>query len=158
VNYPTLADRWNAGLRVRVPLDPVELGISVGYGGQEFRFGLPPLSTKPPVPSYTYGLVSGAVDARFNLGKVFAVLVNAGYLYVTSDGLADSGFFPHAKVNGLDAGLTLAFAILGPVELRLGADYQRFFFAMHSAVGDANVAGGAIDQYLESTLGLAVRL
>jgi hypothetical protein len=156
-NYPTLEDEWSAGLRVRIPLPPVELGVRVGYGGQEFRFGIPPLSAMPSVPSYTYGLLSGVVDARISLGS-FAILVDGGDLFVTSDGIAKSGYFPHATVNGVEAGLALALVVFDPVELRLGANYQRFFFAMHSRVGDTNVAGGAVDQYLESTLGFAVRI
>jgi hypothetical protein len=110
------------------------------------------------VPSYTYGILSGVVDARVSLGSVFAILADGGDLFVTSDGIAQSGYFPHATVNGLEAGLALALMVLEPVELRLGANYQRFFFAMHSRVGDTNVAGGAVDQYLESTLGFAVRI
>jgi len=157
-NYPTLGDSWLAALRVRVPFDGFELGARVGYGQQELRFGVVPGSAAPPVPNYSYGFIPGLLDVRVDLGRTVALAGNGGYLFVTSDGIAQSGYFPRATVGGIQAGLTLIIAIYRPVELRLGADYQRFFLAMNSKPGDANVAGGAVDQYLESTLALAISI
>jgi len=47
----------------------------------------------------------------------------------------------------LDAGL----------EIRLGFDVRRYFFSMNPEVGDPFIAGGALDQYLGYTLGIAYR-
>ena len=44
------------------------------------------------------------------------------------------------------------------LDLLVGIDYRRYFLSMHSEPGDANVAGGALDQYLAGWLGVGYRL
>jgi hypothetical protein len=153
--YPTLDDRWTAGLRVRIPIATSEIGVSGRYGEQDFRLGVLPGNQAPPVPNYTYTFVQGGLDARVQLGPV-AILADGAYLGVLTDGIAASGFFPHAQVGAVATGLHLGITLWEGLELRLGADYQRYFFTFNPSPGDAHVAGGAVDQYLAATLALAV--
>lgn len=154
-SYPTLDDRWTAGLRIRIPIATSEMGVSGRYGEQDFRLGVLPGSQAPPVPDYTYTFVQGGLDARVQLGPV-AILADGAYMDVLTDGISASGFFPHAQVGAVATGLHLGIRLWEGLELRLGADYQRYFFTFNPSPGDAHVAGGAVDQYLAATLALGV--
>ncbi|MHB1845289.1 MAG: hypothetical protein ACYCWW_10700 [Deltaproteobacteria bacterium] len=155
--FPTLDDCWTAGLRLRIPIDASELGVSGRYGEQAFRLGALPWSTPAPIPNYSYVFVEPGLDARVQLG-LFALLLDASWLDVVGDGIAASGYFPHASVGAVAGGLHLAFALWDALELRVGADYQRYFFSFNPVPGDAHVAGGALDQYLAATAAVALRI
>jgi hypothetical protein len=160
-NYSTLDDRWTAGLRIRIPISTSEIGVSGRYGEQDFRMGVIPGSNAPPVPNYTYTFVQAGLDARLQLGIV-AILADGAYMDVVDDGIAQSSiaanpaYFPHAQVGAVTTGLHLGFRLWDSLELRAGADYQRYFFSFNPEPGDAHVAGGAVDQYLAATLELAL--
>lgn len=156
--YPTLGDRWLAGLRVRWPLAWLELGLGAAYGHQEFLLGVPPGSVPPPVPNDSYGFVDGRIDARVALGSVVSLLANGGYLLVIENGVVHSGYFPHASTAGVEAGLAVAATLFDPVELRLGASYQDYFSSINPATSDPHIAGGATDQYLAGTLSVVARI
>jgi hypothetical protein len=146
-SYSTLDDRWTAGLRIRIPISTSEIGVSGRYGEQDFRMGVIPGSNAPPVPNYTYTFVQAGLDARLQLGIV-AILADGAYMDVVDDGIAQSSsaanpaYFPHAQVGAVTTGLHLGFRLWDSLELRAGADYQRYFFSFNPEPGDAHVAGG----------------
>jgi hypothetical protein len=156
-SFPTQDDRWTAGLRVRIPIGSSELGVSGRYGQQDFKLGVIPGNPPAPVPNYSYAFVQGGIDTRVQLGVV-AILADGAYDGVVNDGIAASGLFPHAQVGAVATGLHLGFTLWEGLELRVGADYQRYFFSLNPVVGNANVAGGALDQYLAATVELGVRI
>jgi hypothetical protein len=149
------SDRLAAGLRLRLPIGPSELRVTGEYGRQYFRFGALP-GQASPIPNYDYDFLLAALDARIVFGD-FALLLGGGYIGVLQNGIADSGYFPHSQVAGIDGQLGGAFALTEVVELRLVGDYQRFFFSMESRPNDVHVAGGATDEYLSIILALALR-
>jgi hypothetical protein len=150
------SDLLAGGLRLRVPLGPSEIDGTGEYGRQFFRFGTLP-GTTPSVFNYDYDFLLAALSARIVFGQ-FALLLGGGYIGVLENGLANSGVFPHSQVTGLDAHVGGAFLFYEVLELRLIANYQRYFFDMNSRPGDQYVAGGATDEYLSIILALAVRI
>ena len=93
------------------------------------------------------------LDARLTVWRL-AFLVGAGYL-----GVLDAGEvydrFSAASVGGIDTELTLAVILGSGFETRLGAHYERYFSTFEPEVGDAYVAGGALDQVVGVRLGAA---
>ena len=57
----------------------------------------------------------------------------------------------------IEVGAGLAVRVVGPLEIRGGFEFRRYFLAFDPDVGDANVAGGAVDHYFTGSLGLAIR-
>ncbi len=154
-SYPTLDDRWTAGLRIRIPISIWELGVSGEYGEQDFRMGNIPGTQAPPLPNYTYGFVQAGLDVNVQLGVV-RISADGAYVDVVEDGIATSGYFPHAEVGAVATGLHLGVRLWEGLELRLRGDYQRYFYNFNPDPGDPHVAGGAVDQYLAATLELGV--
>jgi hypothetical protein len=139
--------------RVRVGASAL-LGVSVGYGGIDFRFDAPP--TTAELPGVGYRFVRTGVDARGRLGA-FSVFGAGNYLAVLSTG--DIGqLFPREHVGGIEATLGGALQLSAAFELSVTADYSRFFHSMNPVPGDPNVAGGALDEIARLSLGLTYLL
>jgi hypothetical protein len=157
---PTRWTRWDLGvaLRAHIPRGSARLGVSVGRDRFAFDASEVP-SWQLPQTDYTY--VRVGVDARIRLG--FAAVVGAlGYRFVPlghRDGAAldtVSDRFPHATVGGVDAQLGIVLPLYGRsgigldrwlrgLEVRTTFEWTRWFYAMHPELGDAYVAGGALD-------------
>ncbi len=147
---------YGAGLIVRIHPGGNEgpvIGISDAYASQSFDFGGTPSPLASQVPSVAYGANRTAVDARFPLGR-FAFLAEAGFRAVFSAG-AVAARFRSTSVEGIDAGLGGALTIVPGWEVRLVADYERYFYAFSPVPGDVYVAGGALDQFFGARLALA---
>jgi hypothetical protein len=140
---------WRAfdlGARARFRVSTVNVGGSLTYGHTAFDVGS--LS-----PSVAYGYVRPGVDGRYDLRR-FSITAGAGYEAVVSHGpLGD--LFPRATTGGLDLRVGGGFRLARNVELRATATYARFFWSMNSQPGDANVAGGALDQFMTAAVGVA---
>jgi hypothetical protein len=148
--------RYAVGARARIPLnsnlDAVLLGIEATYGDSKFNFtGSDPVVLA--VPSVNYKYIRGGADVRLPFGA-WALLGGAGYLHVLSSG-AYGDKFPHATVTGVDAHAGAALRVAQSLEARLGAEYTRVFSTANPQPGDANVAGGTLDQYIVLHLGLS---
>jgi hypothetical protein len=153
VGGPALATTeslYAGGMRVRFGLGGSELGVTAKYGVESFDVG--PGSDSPLLPNYDYSFVEGSADGRLAVSRTVSLLAKAGYLQVLSNSLQTSSYFPRASAGGVEAQLGPALAVSSLFELRLMADYRRFFFSMNPKPGDAHVAGGALDQYLCATL------
>jgi hypothetical protein len=142
---------YAGGLRFRFGLGDSELGLTGQYGVANFDVAQVGANA-PLVPNYDYTFVEGAADARVTFSSTVALLARAGYLQVLTNSLQTSNYFPRASAAGVEGQLGPAIAINDIFELRLLADYRRFFFSMNPKPGDANVAGGAVDQYFCATL------
>ena len=64
--------------------------------------------------------------------------------------------FPHASIAAIDAMIGGAYAVLPWVEAKASVTYTRVFSSARPQLGDANVAGGALDQYLVANVGASV--
>ena len=145
---------YDIGVRGQLMAGPVLVGAGFGYGAIDFELG--DLGPSAQLPTVSYRLLQPGLDARAFFGK-FSVFAGAAYLAVLSTGEIDR-YFPRASVGGVAARLGGGFSITENLELSLGAGYTRFFYSFNPEPGDANVAGGALDQMLRASAGLAILL
>ena len=151
----TVYQRLSAGLRVRIPFSrpkgPV-LGLSGQYYWQTFHVD-EPAELVGQVPNVDYQAIRAGVDARFPLGRA-AILAGFDWIEPLSAGPVYDRF-TGVGVHGLGAKLGLVVGIASGFELRFAAEYNRFFSDFDPVLGDAYVAGGALDQYLGLRLSAA---
>ena len=131
------------------------LGLGAGYGEMSFSFN-GALGAPAELPGVQYQLVRFGGDARVALGP-FSVYGYASYLDVLSTGPV-GGDFPHASVGGLEGRLGLSRDLGHGFELSFEVAYTRFFYSLNPQAGDANVAGGALDQIVFASLGVGYTL
>jgi len=170
VGVETLSTRWyawDANLRGRVHLGrrgtaPI-LGLEAGLG--HLHFGFEEAGALAPIlPSVDYKYLRIAIDGRFPLGRV-ALLAGLGYrdLLTTTNASGETipsagpigEYFPRASISGLEANIGAILSIAGPFEARLVVHYVRFWAKFNPEAGDAHIAGGALDQFINTDLGLA---
>lgn len=145
---------WDIGLRGQWMLGPALVGAGFGYGAIDFELG--DLGPGAQLPTVSYRLLQPGLDGRLFFGKL-SVFAGASYLAALSTGEIDRTF-PRASVGGIGARLGGGFSITDNLEVSLGAGYTRFFYSFHPEPGDANVAGGALDQMFRASAGLAIML
>jgi uncharacterized protein YbjQ (UPF0145 family) len=156
---PTLSaveSAYFAGLRVRIHPGGDRgfvLGISDVYADQAFDFDATGGSIDSQVPTVDYRSNRSALDVRIPLGPLDLVAA-AGFRFILDAGEV-SQRFRSSSVEGVDGELGLAFAVASAWEVRLIADYQRYFYTFKPVAGDAYVAGGALDQFYGGRLALA---
>jgi hypothetical protein len=161
---------WDAGIRARLPLGPVELGLSGTYGshsfilyGDEGGTGLEPL-----VPDVRYDQIriGGDIRARFSKLLVGAHVAHRQLLSLDQIDL-EYVWFPGAKGRGLDFGLMLGWEVLPFLDVVAGTDVVRYGFDFNGAPVEPTpcgplgcrapvIAGGATDTYISGWLGAMV--
>jgi hypothetical protein len=128
------------------------IGVSGGIDFLQFNF-----DTAGPidgsVPSVTYAALRAGVDARIPFWRM-ALLLDFGYDGALSAGAVHDRF-RDSTVGGIDLGVGLALGLGAGFELRLRSHYTRYFYKFHPKLGDAYVAGGALDEFLGFGLGVA---
>lgn len=156
--FNTVANDLEGGLKLRLPfLASSEASLAVTYEAQTFSFGGTATSVAT-VPNVAYKALHGELAGRLGIGAV-SILGGAGYSQVFSSGeIASTTYFPHLKVGGVEGTLGAAYAFSELFEARLQGTYRHYFYSMNPKVGDTNVAGGALDQYIAGTVSLAARL
>ena len=161
--FPTESQQFLIGARWRYPKGRWEPFVVADYGVHDFRFGV---SSGPPVmtagiPNVKYEFIRIGGGFRVGIGKKerFIVAMNAAFRGVLSlGGIGTDLWFPEAKANGMDAMLMLGYALPKGFEIRIGGDYRRYWFDLNPVPGTAPyVAGGALDQYWDASIGLAWR-
>jgi uncharacterized protein YbjQ (UPF0145 family) len=167
-DFATVASAWDslqAGLRYRLRVDDlpfqerpgnvaesVVFGFSGGVGWERFGFtATGTLATETPDVSYLY--LHAGVDGRFPVSRV-AVMVHARWLGALSAGAVYDRFRePH--LGGVSVGGGVAVKVAGGFEIRVDADYKRWFASFSPKYADPYVAGGAKDEMLALESGLA---
>lgn len=161
--FPTTSHSWLVGLRGRVPFGDHEASLGVGYGLHTFVVeaagpSQPGREIIPQVPGVTYRFVRIHAEGRFALVAGLRATVRAAWLQLVDLGGVESElWFPRANAGGIEAELLLGYELDAGLEIRVGFDVRRYFFSMNPEVGDPFIAGGALDQYLGYTLGIAYR-
>jgi hypothetical protein len=152
---PTTYQRISAALRGRIPINgpagPV-IGLSGGIRILTFDIEEPPL-LKGETPDASYFALRGGVDTRIPIGPV-GLLLGFDWLQPLQSGEVYSRF-TGARVYGLNASGGVAVQVGLGFELRLLAQYSRFFSDFNPVQGDAHVAGGALDEFFGLRLGAA---
>jgi len=165
-SFPTESQQFLVGVRWRYPTGRWEPSVVADYGVHSFRFGVsgPPVpgeDNTAGIPSVKYEFVRIGGGFRVGIGKKerFIVAANAAFRGVFSvGGIGTSLWFPEAKANGMDAMLMLGYALPKGFEIRIGADYRRYWFDLNPVPPDPPyVAGGALDQYWGFSVGAAWR-
>jgi hypothetical protein len=146
---------FDVGLRERIDLHQILLGVDLGFGAIDFHFDNPAGATAV-LPSVSYRFLRFGLDLRAPFGA-FSLFGGGSYLKVLSTG-GEGDLFPRESVGGVDARLGGAYSFGQGFELSVGLGYTRFFYSMNPQPGDANVAGGALDEMARLSLGFAYLL
>jgi hypothetical protein len=160
--FPTESQQFLIGLRWRYPTGRWEPFVVADYGVHTFTFGVAgdPVETAG-VPGVKYKFVRIGGGFRVGLGKKETFIIGANIALrgvFSMGGIESNVWFPEAKANGFDIGLMFGFALPLGFEIRLGVDYRRYWFDLNPVPGSAPyIAGGALDQYLGGTVGVAWR-
>jgi hypothetical protein len=164
--FPTESQQFLVGVRWRYPTGRWEPSVVADYGVHSFRFGVsgPPVpgeDNTAGIPSVKYEFFRIGGGFRVGIGKKerFIVVTSVAFRGVFSvGGIGTSLWFPEAKANGMDAMLMLGYALPMGFEIRIGADYRRYWFDLNPVPPDPPyVAGGALDQYWGLSVGAAWR-
>jgi hypothetical protein len=147
--------RFGGEIRQRVLLPgayPLELGVVAGVDAS--YFGLTARSSVGAlVPAARTVALRFGADGRVQVARRLSVLLGGAYLSTTSRGeIYDH--FRGPRVGGVDGQIGCAFALTPGLEARLDARYTRYFASFDPQVGDAAVAGGALDEQFQIGAGL----
>lgn len=150
---------FGGGLRVRIPIGASELGVFGGYGQHAFTLDGTDGPNGIDFPSVSYGFLRYGADGRLSPFDGFHARFGFAWRQMLSAGeIAEADWFPRATMGGLDAQLGVGYEVVSGLEVQLGAELIRYFYSMNPEPGDGRVAGGAVDQYLSATLGVAFYL
>ena len=164
--FPTESQQFLIGLRWRYPTGRWEPFVVADYGVHTFQFGVsgPPVpgeDNTAGIPGVKYEFARIGAGFRVGLGKKeqFVITGSAAFRGVFSvGGIGTAQWFPEAKANGMDAMLMFGYALPLGFEIRIGADYRRYWFDLNPVAPDPPyVAGGALDQYWGFSFGVAWR-
>ncbi|MDC3960890.1 hypothetical protein [Polyangium jinanense] len=151
----TVYQRITAALKYRIPLSrptgPV-IGVLGGVRWQTFQIDAPGALSNQ-VASVDYLAIRAGVDGWIPIGPVAAILGFEWLEPLTTGAVYDR--FSGPKVHGITAAAGLAVRFESGLQIRLTGHYDRFFSDFDPVLGDAYVAGGALDQYFGVRLGLA---
>ncbi len=155
---------YDVGLRGRLPLGALDLGLRIGYGAQTFAIdnrGTPPPPDPniPGVPGVAYQFLRIGVSARYDIAHRVGILVGLNYLLTLSAGeFSGREFFPHDAIHGLDGGLAVAVRVIAGLEFRVGFDARVFMHSLNAQATDPWNVQGATDLHYGLTIGAAYRL
>jgi len=150
------------GFRLRQPLGKHDLGIQATVG--QLTAGLDASSDVTGIPEIRYTLLSPSVDLALNFGAVTLRSALGYQRSISGFGeIANSQWFPHMAGHGFDAQLGLDYRLSPNVALQAAGVLRRFVLDMNSRPedaigGQAEGAGGAVDQYLSGYLGVSFAL
>ncbi|MCB9651390.1 MAG: hypothetical protein H6730_33050 [Deltaproteobacteria bacterium] len=145
------------GLEATLDLGPLSAAATLGVGHQRYTVaGVE--GGDAGVPEVRYLHLDAGARLRLELGPV-AVRGQGAYLHLLGVGaLDDADWFPRAQGRGVEVAGALEWAPWPVLAVVAGVDVRRYFFTMRPEVGDARVAGGAVDQYLVTHVGAQLRL
>ena len=168
VKLDTTWYEWEAYLRGRLHLgargaSPV-IGFEGGYGRQVFTFK-DAGGVADSLPGVNYHYLRVGLDGRVPVGRV-AVIARAAFRHLLTKAgpmgttLVEAGsvgnHFPRAQISGLDARLGAALALGHNLEAVFILSYIRYWAAFNPSPGDTYIAGGAVDHFIHTDLGLSV--
>lgn len=118
--FPTDAYAFFAGLRGRLPLDEVRIGLSLGGGVDAFSFGAAEDGSPPGIPSAEYGYLGAQLDGRLDVAALLFFEAAARLRSALSVGqLSEADWFPEASALGLGGSLGAGVQLSSALEVRL---------------------------------------
>ncbi len=161
--FPTRSQEWLLGLRGRIPFGRHAFSMGLGYGSHFFVIepsgpAVEGRGNLPEIPRTEYDFLRIHGEARLHVASGFHVTVGGGYRVVFSaGGIEDEVWFPKASVGGVEADVVLGYQLESGLVIRLGFDWRRYFYSMNVDLTSPWIVGGAVDQYLGGSLGIAYR-
>ncbi len=161
--FPTRSQEWLVGLRGRFPYERHFFSLGLGYGSHLFVIepsgpAVAGRGNLPEIPRTEYDFLRIHAEAMLAVAGGFHVTVGGGYRAVfSSGGIEDEVWFPDASVGGVEADIVLGYQLDNGLVIRLGFDWRRYFYSMNVELTSPWIAGGALDQYLGGSLGIAYR-
>jgi hypothetical protein len=148
-SYATGAMRFRVGALARIPVSRVTLMPHAGWSMQAFTIAETSTNGTPRLlPNVRYGTLRAGLLAAVQLIGPLALEAGAAYQLVLSAGqLASTGYFPKTTVGGADFEVAAVLRLTRHFEVRLSAEYLRFWMSLNVKPGDPWIAGGALDEY-----------
>ncbi|MGE3675660.1 MAG: hypothetical protein AB7K71_38685 [Polyangiaceae bacterium] len=163
-SFDTSTHAYRVGLAARIPVGQHRVLGSVAYGRRLFEVdSIVPdnalYPAEPGVPSADYQFVRIGAGFDFRATRALSLVTELGYRAVVGEGdIATDTWFPNASAGGIDFTMQLRYALSDALDVRAGFQLERYFFTLNPEVGDSNVAGGALDQYLGAFVGVGYAL
>lgn len=150
---------YSGGFRYRVLFaNNDDLFFSLRLGEDAFTFNGSDRASLALLDT-VYHYVRAGAGMHLAISDTIGVSLGGGYRDITNRaGPQMAHFFPRLTVAGADADLVGRYALGETVELRVGVEWRRYWYAMHSQPGDQIVAGGALDQSFAFTARIAIAL
>lgn len=147
--YATGAMRFRIGALARIPISRVTLMPHAGWSMQAFTIAETSTNGTPRLlPNVRYGTLRAGLLAGVQLIGPLALEAGAAYQFVLSAGqLASTGYFPKTTAGGADFEVAAVLRLTRHFEVRLSAEYLRFWMSLNVKPGDPWIAGGALDEY-----------
>ena len=161
-NFAVTFSELQGGARLRFPIGEHEIGTQATI--VRTAAGLDAPASVTGVPEISYVALRPAADLTMNFGPV-SLRGAIGYQRTLGGFGEMSGaeWFPHMDGYGFDGQLGLDYRVSSSVTLQALGSLRRFVLDMNSRPDDAiggkaEVAGGAVDQYLSGYLGIMFAL
>jgi hypothetical protein len=158
--YKDVVHDYAGGARYRVTFGAAnDAYLSITGGEDAFTFMGRTNAYLLNIPDTIYHYVRPGLGVHLDVGGGLSFLVSGGYRIVLNNAgpqFHSAEFFPRSTVAGADAELDARYAITEMFQVRAGLEWRRYWFAMHSQMGDNTIAGGAVDQSFAFTLRIAI--
>lgn len=165
-SFSNVVHEFAGGLRYRFPFAGADDFYLSGTGGEHAFTFTGTNRTALRIPDTIYHYARFGAGLRLMVGDGFSVTLDGGYRYVFNQAGPQivSSFFPHLSVQGADAELGGGYALSSNFEVRIGVNWRRYWYSMHSVLADVmptppatakDAAGGAVDQYFTFTASIA---
>lgn len=156
---------WQTSLRYEAPVG-ARLRLWGGLGVGRERFQVEPAGPTTPggpvesgVPSVRYTFLRLAAGLRVRVVAGLSLALYGGWRPVVDLGqLGNADWFPRARAHGFEAGGYVAYRLHPVFELRVIAEHRRYIADLRPSPGDARVAGGSADTWLNIQLAAVVAL
>src|SRR5690606_33169872 len=138
------------------------LRAAFGYGVHAFLIdpagpASPTNDPTPSLPRVRYEHLRLSVGGDIAAVGDLLVYARASYLAVLdAGGITSDVWFPHARITALELSGGAGYRLRPWLELRALIQYRRYGFDLRPEPGDRFIVGGAADQYVQYSLGVAL--
>ncbi len=155
--YSQTFQAYSLGLRARVPISILTLGVEANYGSQSLWVRAKSENADTQIfPDVNYSYVEGRLDGTLTI-KQISIGGYMGFRYALGMGeIRDDDWFENAKAIGLSYGGEFGYSVAPAWTLVAGVDAvsYRLNFNPLDPVTAPRVAGGASDRYLSAWAGV----
>lgn len=153
VEPDTATFAFSGGLFGRIPLDPVELGLTFAYGQRVFK-----TSGFEGLPDVAHSFLRFGATGDISIVGGFGVDTAIAYLLRLDSGeLASEDYFPELSGGGVEGGVGVYYEVIEALSVRADWSVQYFFFDTGSNDVFEDLKG-ASDTYYSVLLGVAYEL